>query len=188
METSYSCTWTLICGSCWVSTLAYPNLLGTEMLYCCCCCWIKKLSKIADLNFLNRNYTSVSNQEGNQSIFIKEVCLAELDQILSFYIKRRDDYFPSQRNFLKRKSTCSQWSGRQGGPPCGGLKISSSNSNTLEAQGGNSPWSRNPSDSTRSLTSWRLSLKTSSLTISRRIAVWTGGRSQNFISMKLEKS
>jgi len=24
-------------GSWWVSTLAYPNLLGTERLCCCCC-------------------------------------------------------------------------------------------------------------------------------------------------------
>ena len=25
-------------GSCWVSTLAYPNLFGTKRLCCCCCC------------------------------------------------------------------------------------------------------------------------------------------------------
>lgn len=23
-----------------VSTLAYPNMLVTKMLYCCCCCWL----------------------------------------------------------------------------------------------------------------------------------------------------
>jgi hypothetical protein len=29
-------------GSCWVSTLAYPNLLRTKRLCCCCCCWWQK--------------------------------------------------------------------------------------------------------------------------------------------------
>jgi hypothetical protein len=32
--------WTMTRGSCWVSTLTYPNLLGTKRLCCCYCCCI----------------------------------------------------------------------------------------------------------------------------------------------------
>jgi hypothetical protein len=30
--------WDISRDPCWVSTLVYPNLLGTKRLYCCCCC------------------------------------------------------------------------------------------------------------------------------------------------------
>ena len=38
LESCYWSAWTVPWVSCWVSTLSYPNLLRTNMLYCCCCC------------------------------------------------------------------------------------------------------------------------------------------------------
>jgi hypothetical protein len=39
MKNNYPCAWTLTCVLYWVSTLAYPNMLGTKRL---CYCWNNK--------------------------------------------------------------------------------------------------------------------------------------------------
>jgi hypothetical protein len=56
-----------------VSSLAYPNLLGTKRLGCCCCCILCKNRQTNDVMFKNNVWTFCENyeREGNANVETK---------------------------------------------------------------------------------------------------------------------